>query len=375
METNEIKKKSTQIRQLLNERRFSIGESISLSIIQIISLFVINISLAAIVLNLFIKGNGTLEWWSGYVAGVLVFLYLILRIFTSSGVVLGRQVTLLITVFNLFLNLFKTFNIVQGSAVWELSFVIPLVNLLCMLFLIIAFIIRKKKFRTIIMPSSKLIFVSIIPIVRLKIRLGDDFYLPIFATLVLILAVALFLNSLIFNWLNIRKEAEKNFAQLKKSAIDFKKAGDKVAAINKSLENLGQNVNKAKSFVHASTSAVKEFFTFKKKPPMPAIEITGEPISILNEPQPEEPKVIEFKEKKSKSMLKQVLELNIVKKAAELLKKKPRKQDAFLLIENGDESALVLSDIENDIELVGEDNAKSKENMVTKQNKSKKPLA
>lgn len=348
METNNSNNKSSQVRYLLNERRFALGESISLSIVQIISLFVINISIVSIVLNLFIKGTGPMEWWSGYVAGILIFAYLVLRIFTSSGVMLGRQVTLLITVFNIFLNLFKFFNMVKPGAVWELTFVIPLVNLLCMAFLIIAFMIRRKKFRTIIMPSLKIILVSIIPIVRLKLRLDDGFYLPVFATFVLLLSVALFLNSLILNWLTIRKEAEKNFEILKKGANDFKKFGDKAATVNRVLENVGKNVNKAKGFVNASTSAVKEFFSFKKKVTPPDMEVSGEPLPITNESSAQdEPTIIEYKEKRTNKVLKQVRELAVVKKALNLLKKKPSKEAEVLSIKNVDERELVLSDIDN----------------------------
>jgi len=338
-------------RETLNRKRFRIGENIEISIIQLISLFVINISLISILINLFLKGSGGFEWWSAYVSGSLIFAYLILRIFTSSGVVLGRQVTLLITVFNLFLNLFKVFGIVKPNAYWELTILIPLVNLICMLFLIVVFIIRKKKFRTIIMPSLNVTLFSILPIVRLYIATSDNFVVPVFSSIVLIFAFALFINSLILNWLTIRKATELNFQQIKKGVNDFKKAGDKVANVNKKLEGLGNNIVKVKSFWTVNSSVVKEFFTFKKKKEEKPFEVLTEkqaaqiqtPIEILV---PDEH--IEDNGKSKNNLFKDILSLNILKKATSLFVKKDKKgKGELMVIEQQDEhlEKYIVSDV------------------------------
>ena len=335
-------------RQKFNDKRIKIGSSIEINVIQLIGLFVVNISLASIIVNLFLKGAGTMEWWSAYVSGGLIFSYLLLRIFTSTGVILGRQVTLLITVFNLFLNLFKFFGIVHHDSYWELTFLIPFVNLLCMALLIFAFIIKKKKFRTIIVPSFNITLFSILPIVRLYINQGSAFNVPIFAAIVLILAVALFANSLILNWLTLKKVAEENIVQIKKGVNDFKRAGEKVAIVNKKVEGVGKSIAKVKSFYNASAMVVKEFFTFRKKNQPELIELLDEkeaqelsvPQSNYNEP------IIEVEiGNKRKIIISDLFSSPILKKAGRLLfRKRKHSHDELAELQ---EQELVLSADEN----------------------------
>ncbi|HHU43924.1 MAG: DUF6320 domain-containing protein [Bacillota bacterium] len=257
--------KKETLAQRFNSKRYVLGKIGQISLVQIISLFVINISLASIIVNIFVQGEGTWQWWSAYVTAGLIFAYLILRVFTSSGIVLGRQVTWLITVFNIFFNLFKVLRLVESDQNWELTFLIPIVNLLCLVFLVFIFAVRKKKFRAIIIPSLKITLVSVIPIVRLYISQRDNFTLPVFNSVVLVLAFALFINSLVLNWLTIKRITEENIEKIKSSADSFKKAGEKVATVNKKLEAMGNSFNKFKSFWVTSGQAFKEFFTFKKK--------------------------------------------------------------------------------------------------------------
>ncbi len=261
--TNIDKSKST-VRERLNEKVFNLG-SLKISFVHLVFLIIINTSMVCILINFFVKGGGVFEWWSVLVATFLIFSYLILRIFTSSGIMLGRQVTFLITLFNLFLNLMKIFGMVKSNQHWELTFLIPLVNLLCLAFLVFVFAVRKKKFRTIIIPSLKIALVSIIPIVRLYFLLGRNYILPIFNYVVLVLAFALFINSLFLNWLNILRITEQNIEMLKKGATEFQKASKKVATVNKKIDSLNVGFNKVKSFFSTSGAAFKEFFTFSKK--------------------------------------------------------------------------------------------------------------
>ena len=127
METKE------SLRERLNKGVAPLG-NLKISLVHLILLIIINLSLAAIIVNLFVRGKGVFEWWSVYLTAFLIFAYLIMRIFTSSGIILGRQVTFLITLFNLFLNLMKVFGMVKSDQYWELTFLIPLVNLICLLF-------------------------------------------------------------------------------------------------------------------------------------------------------------------------------------------------------------------------------------------------
>ncbi len=247
--------------QKFNEKRFRLGPNIEISLVQLLSLIVINVSLTSFILNLAFRGQGALEWWSAYITCVLVFAYLILRIFTSSGLVLGRQVTLLVTVFNLFLNLANFIGIVERAAVWQLAILIPAANLFCMVFLVVAFIIRKKRFRAIILPSLSITIFSILPIIRIYIKQPDNFVIPAFATAVLALAFGLFANSLVLNWLNIKQSAAKNYEQIKKGVDDFKKAGEKVSAVNRKIDSIGKGAAKVKA-------SVKDFFTSKSKRPL-----------------------------------------------------------------------------------------------------------
>ena len=258
METKE------SLRERLNKGVAPLG-NLKISLVHLILLIIINLSLAAIIVNLFVRGKGVFEWWSVYLTAFLIFAYLIMRIFTSSGIILGRQVTFLITLFNLFLNLMKVFGMVKSDQYWELTFLIPLVNLICLLFLVFVFAVRKKKFRAIIVPSLKIALVSVIPIVRLYISQGNNYILPVFNYVVLLLALALFFNALLLNYLTIKKIAETNIEMVKKSAQELKKAGEKVSAVNRKIEKINQCVVKVKSFWQSSLDAFKQFFTFKKK--------------------------------------------------------------------------------------------------------------
>lgn len=249
-------------RQQFNDKRFKIGQSVEISLVQLLSLIVINTSLVSFILNLLFKGQGALEWWSVYIIGVLVFAYLILRIFTSSGLMLGRQVTLLVTVFNLFLNIANYIGIIARWATWQLTILVPAVNLFCMVFLVIVFVIRKKRFKAIILPSFSITIFSLLPIIRLYIRQEDVFVIPAFATIVLALAFGLFANSLVLNWLGLKQSAEKNYEQIKKGVDNFKKAGEKVSAVNRTIDNIGKGAGK-----------IKDFFTSKKKKPMDEEEL------------------------------------------------------------------------------------------------------
>lgn len=251
-------------RQKFNEKRFKLGE-MEISLMQLISLIVINLSLVAVILNLFIKGQGSMQWWSIYVVCILVFSYLMLRIFTSSGLVLGRQVTLLATVFNFFLNIANFLGIVGKDASWQLTWLIPAVNLSCLMFLVVAFIIRKKRFRAIILPSFSITMFSILPIVRLYIAEGDNFTIPTFAIAVLAIAFGLLANALTLNWLGLRQAAEKNFADIKKGVDGFKRASEKVSVVNKKIEDISNSAAAFKKKWQARWSSVKRTFSFKKK--------------------------------------------------------------------------------------------------------------
>jgi hypothetical protein len=251
-------------RQKLNEKRYKIGQNIEISFVQLLSLIVINLSLVSVILNLFLKGRGNMEWWSVYFSCALIFSYLILRIFTSSGLVLGRQVTLLATVFNFFLNIANFLGIVGKDATWQLTILIPAVNLACMAFLVVAFIIRKKRFRAIILPSLTITIFGILPIVRLYIRQEDAFGVPPFATAVLALYFGLFINSLVLNWLNIKQSAQNNIEQIKKGVNDFKRAGEKVSAVNSKIENFSKNAADLKAKWQAGVANIKKIFNPKK---------------------------------------------------------------------------------------------------------------
>ncbi|MFW5780265.1 MAG: DUF6320 domain-containing protein [Bacillota bacterium] len=315
------------LRKRFNTKKFILGNVIQISLVQLISLLVINISLVLIIINFFIKGPGIWEWWSAYVTAGLIFSYLILRVFTSTGIVLGRQVTWLITVFNLFFNLFKVLGIVESDQYWELTFLIPMVNLLCLIFLVFVFAIRKKKFRAIIIPSLKITLVSVIPIARLYIAQGSEFSLPIFNSIVLILAFSLFINSLVLNWLTIKRVTEENIEKIKNSASNFKKAGDKVANVNKKLESVGRSFGKFKSFWVTSGQAFKEFFTYRKKDKIliaSSSENGGEKLMIDNKKN----------EHDKKSILKTIKKLATRKKQAD--------------IDDDEKRELVMSDIDNE---------------------------
>lgn len=260
----EADKIKPSLRNRLNEKVYNLG-TLKISLVHLIFLIIINTSMACILINFFVRGQGIFEWWSVFITTFLIFCYLILRIFTSSGIMLGRQVTFLITLFNLFLNLMKIFGMVKSNQHWELTFLIPLVNLLCLIFLVFVFAVRRKKFRTIIIPSLKIALVSIVPIIRLYILLGRNYILPIFNYIVLVLAFGLFINSLFLNWLSILKITEDNLAMIKKGTTEFKKASQKVATVNKKIDSFNVGVGKVKSFFSTSGAAFKEFFTFSRK--------------------------------------------------------------------------------------------------------------
>ncbi len=263
---NYEQEKNKMDRQKFNEKRFRLGANIEISLVQLLSLIVINVSLISFILNLAFKGQGALEWWSVYIICVLVFAYLFLRIFTSSGLILGRQVTLLVTVFNLFLNIANFIGIVATDALWQLAILIPAVNLFCMTFLVVVFIIRKKRFRAIILPSLSITIFSIIPIARLYLAQQESFTIPSFATAVLALAFGLFANSLILNWLGLKQSATKNYEQIKKGVDDFKRAGEKVSTVNRKINSIVQGADKMKL-------RVKQFFTPKSKRPLAEEEL------------------------------------------------------------------------------------------------------
>lgn len=291
---NTTESKATQIRKKVNEKVFSLG-TLKISLVHLLFLVAINTSLVCIIINFFAKGTGIFEWWSVFVTVFLIFSYLVIRIFTSSGIILGRQVTFLITLFNLFLNLMKTFGIVAGNQHWELTFLIPLVNLICLVFLVFVFAVRKKRFRAIIVPSLKISLVSIIPIVRLYFIMGNNYILPVFNYVVLVLAFALFVNALFLNWLNIVRIAEKNIEMVKKGADEFKKASQKVATANRKIDSFNAGIGKVKSFWKTSGAAFKEFFTYRKKK-----EINSSQTPLIEESSSEQDHTIVIEDTKSK---------------------------------------------------------------------------
>lgn len=290
------------LRKKFNEKVYNLG-SLKISLVHLLLLIIINVSLACIIVNLFVKGTGLFTWWSVLLTALLIFAYLVLRIFTSSGIMLGRQVTFLITLFNLFFNLMKTFGMVKSQQHWELTFLIPLVNLLCMLFLVFVFVVRKKKFKALIIPSLKISLVSAIPIIRLYFLMEGNHSLPIFNYVVMILAFALFANALFLNWLTLMKIAETNLEMIKKGASAFKKTIENVETVNKKIDSFNKGIGKVKSFWKVSGDAFKEFFTIKKKKELPEQQveyIEQDNKNIVDDTSPKE-KVITIKEKKHSS--------------------------------------------------------------------------